>query len=124
MHADENLSLNNPAPPDSFDEADSDTRGQTTSQRMDFHPVSGASPSRLHADENLSLNNPAPPVAEFSQGSVIPQNLLVPTGISKITELTLDLFKNNYRLFAKKLVNVDSDQVIRVILLKNKEVFL
>ena len=108
---------------DSFDEADSDTRGLTMSQRMDFRPVSGASPSRLHADENLSLNNPAPPVAEFSQGSVIPQNLLVPTGISKITELTLDQFKNNYRLFAKKLVNVDSDLVIRVILLKNKEVF-
>ena len=108
---------------DSFEAADSDTRGLITSQRMDFHPVRGDSPSRSNADEDLSLNNPAPPEAEFSQGSVIPQNLLVPTGISKLTELTLDQFKNNYRLFTKKLVNVDSDLVIRVILLKNNVVF-
>ena len=90
---------------------------------MDFRPVSGDSPSRSHADKDLSLNNPAPPEAEFSQGSVIHQYLLVPTGVSKITELTLDQLKNNYRLFAKKLVNVDSDLVIRLILLKNNVVF-
>ena len=84
----------------------------------------GDSPSQLHADEDLLLNNLTQPAVEFSQGSVIPQNLLVPTGISKLTELTLDQFKNNFRLFAKKLVNVDSDLVIRVILLKNNVVFL
>ena len=37
--------------------------------------------------------------------------------------MTLDQFQNNFRLFAKKLVNVDSDLVIRVILLKNNTVF-
>ena len=93
---------------DSFKMADSDARGLTTSQRMDFRPVRGDSPSRLNAGEDLLLNNLTQPAVEFSQGSVIPQNLLVPTGISKLTELTLDQFKNNFRLFAKKLVNVDS----------------
>ena len=43
---------------DSFEAADSDTRGLTTSQRMDFRPVHGDSPSRLLAGEDLSLNNP------------------------------------------------------------------
>ena len=48
---------------------------------------------------------------------------MVPTEISKLTELTLDQFKNKFRLFAQKLVNVDSELVIRVILLKNNVVF-
>ena len=124
--AGEDLSLNNPTNDnnDSFETADSDARGLTTSQRMDFHLVSGDLPSQLHAGEDPLLNNLTQPAVEFSQGSVIPQNLLIPTGISKLTELTLDQFKNNFRLFAQKLVNVDSDLVIRVILLKNNVFFL
>ena len=69
--------------------------------------------------KELLTNQQALPAAVFSQGSVIPQNLLVPNGISKLTELTIDQFKNNFR----KLVNVDSDLVIRVIILKNNAVF-
>ena len=85
--------------------------------------ITGDPAGRLFASEELLSNQPAQPAAVFSQGSVIPQNLLVPTGISKLTELTLDQFKNNFRRFAKKLVNDDSDLVIRVILLKNNAVF-
>ena len=44
------------------------------------------------------------------------------SGVFKITELTLDLFENNYKLFAKKLVDVETDLVIRAIILKNNEV--
>ena len=44
---------------------------------------------------------------------------LIPSGIPNITQLTLDQFDNNYRLFAQKLINVESDLMIRVILLKN-----
>ena len=79
------------------------------------------------AFDNLAFmvieNQQTLPEAEFSQGSVVPQNLLIPNGISNLTELTLDQFQNNYRLFAQKLVNVDSDLVIRVILQKNNAVF-
>ena len=47
---------------------------------------------------------------------------MIPSGVSKITELTLNLFNNNYKLFAKKLVDVETDLVIRAILLKVNEV--
>ena len=90
---------------------------------VEFRLLHGDPTGRLFASKELLSNQPALPVAVFSQGSVIPQNLLIPTGISKTTELTLDQFKNNFRLFAQKLVNVDSDLVIRVILLKNNAVF-
>ena len=93
--------------------ADNDARGLTTNQRMEFRPVHGDSPGRLHAGENLLTNNLTQPEAEFSQGSVIPKNLVIPTGIFKLTELTLDQLKKNFRLFAQKLVNVDLDLVIR-----------
>ena len=57
--ADEDQLLNNPTNDnnDSFETADSDARGLTTSQRMDFRPVCGDSPSRLHAGEDLLLYN-------------------------------------------------------------------
>ena len=45
-----------------------------------------------------------------------------PKGVSKITELNLDQFENNYQLFAKKLVDIDTGLVIRDIILKNNEV--
>ena len=70
----------------------------------------------------LSNNNTTLSEAEISQGSASPQNLWILSGISKITELTLDLFENNYKLFAQKLVDVETDLVIRAILLKNNEV--
>ena len=46
----------------------------------------------------------------------------VPQGISKITELTLDLFDNNYHLFAKKISGLENGLFIRVILLKSNKV--
>ena len=70
----------------------------------------------------LSNNNTTLSEDEIIQGSASPQNLWILSGISKITELTLDLFKNNYKLFAQKLVDVETDLVIRAILLKNNEV--
>ena len=77
-------------------------------------------PGAVFSQGSVTPNNQSTlPRVVFSQGSVVPQNLLIPNGISKLTELTLDQFKNNFRLFAQKLVNVDSDLVIRVILLKN-----
>ena len=62
--------------------------------------------------------------AEISHESASTQSTWILSGISKITELTLDLFKNNYKLFAQKLVDVETDLVIRAILLKNNEVIL
>ena len=125
LNAGEDLSLNNSTTDnnDSFLSTYSDASGLSTNHRMEFHPVRGDPSSRLFASEELLSNQPTQPAAVFSQGSVIPQNLVVPIGISKLTELTLDQFKNNFRLFAQKLVNVDSDLVIRVILLKNNAVF-
>ena len=90
---------------------------------MVFRPLCGDPVGRLSASEELSSNLRTLPAAVFSQGSVVPQNLMNPNGISKLTELTLDQFQNNFRLFAQKLVNVDSDLVIRVILLKNNAIF-
>ena len=87
---------------DSFVEDDNATGRLTVDQWMEFHPESGASASGLYAEANQSTNNSALPEAVFSPGSVIPQNLLIPKQISKITELTLDQFKNNYRLLSKK----------------------
>ena len=43
---------------DSFEAADIEAGGLTTSQRMDFRLVGGDSPSRLLAGEDHSLNNP------------------------------------------------------------------
>ena len=62
------------------------------------------------------------PVKEFHQVDGNPHNAVIPKGASKITELTLDQFENNYQLFAKKLVDIDTGLVIRAILLKNNEV--
>ena len=47
---------------------------------------------------------------------------LLPKGISKITELTLDLFENNYHLFAQKVSSPDNGLFIRAILIKSREV--
>ena len=46
----------------------------------------------------------------------------VPQGISKITELTLDLFDNNYHLFSQKISGSENGLFIRVILLKSDKV--
>ena len=82
------------------------------------------SPGAVFSQGSVTPSNQSTlPRVVFSQGSVVPQNLLTPKGISKLTELTLDQFKNNFRLFAQKLVNVDSDLVIRVILLKNNAMY-
>ena len=59
------------------------------------------------------------PYGEVSGGATHPINL-APAKLSKITELTLDRFKNNYRLFVQKLADVETDLVIRAILLKKQ----
>ena len=104
LNADEDLSSYNSTTDnnDSFLSTYSDTSGLSTSNRMEFRPLRGDPIGRLFASKELLSNQQALPVAVFSQGSVIPQNLLVPNGISKLTELTLDQLKNNFRLFAKK----------------------
>ena len=48
----------------------------------------------------------------------------IPQGIPNITELTLDLFDNNYHLFAKKISCLEDGLFIRVILFKKKKLFL
>ena len=84
--------------------------------------LANGSPGNGDDKSILSNNNTTLSEAEISQGSASPQNLWILSGISKITELTLDLFENNYKLFAQKLVDVETDLVIRAILLKNNEV--
>ena len=70
-------------------------------------------------DSNLTAMTP---VEEFLQVDGNPHKPVIPKGISKITELTLDQFENNYQLFAQKLADIDTSLVIRAILLKNNEV--
>ena len=48
---------------------------------------------------------------------------LLPKGITKITELTLDLFDNNYHLYAQKISHSEEGLFIRVILMKNNVIF-
>ena len=43
----------------------------------------------------------------------------IPEGISKITKLTLDLFDNNYHLYARKISCPEDGFFIRAILMKN-----
>ena len=91
---------------------------------MEIRPLQGDPTGLLSASKELASNPRTLPGAEISQGNVVPQHLLIPTGISNITQLTLDQFDNNYRLFAQKLINVESDLMVRVILLKNNAMFL
>ena len=43
-----------------------------------------------------------PPEVEFHNGALVPLNL-IPSSTSKSTQLTLDQFENNYRLFSQRL---------------------
>ena len=61
------------------------------------------------------------PIGDIPKVNSNSSNSLVPTGISKITKLTQDMFENNYKLFIQKLADVESDLVIRAILLKNNK---
>ena len=65
---------------------------------------------------NVTTQNPTIPEAEIRHGEVVPQHL-IPSKISKSTQLTLDQFDNNYRLFSQKLKNDDTNLTIRVVLL-------
>ena len=56
-------------------------------------------------------------------GEMVPQHL-IPSNTSKSTQLTLDQFDNNFRLFSQRLKNDDSNLTIRVVLLKNNLMFL
>ena len=100
-----------------------DAGGLSNSNRMEIRPLRGDPTGLLSTGMALASNPLTLPGAEISQGDVVPQHL-IPSGISNITQLTLDQFDNNYRLFAQKLINVESDLTIRVILLKNNTMFL
>ena len=84
--------------------------------------VNGDSPGQGNVEAILSHNPTTLPEDDIIQGGASPQNMWILSRVSKITELTLDLFENNYKLFTQKLVDVETDLVIRAILLKNNEV--
>ena len=126
----------------SFEEADLDVRSGTNNPADEFIWVLGDAPDCQDAnlltkndndhlaidpaDEFIQVNSnnlTMHPVEEICKGAGKTLNTLVPTGISKITELTLDQFENNYKHFAQKLADVDTDLVIRAILLKNNDVY-
>ena len=100
-----------------------DADGQSASNRMEVHPLHGDPIGPLSNGRELASNLTTLPGAEVCQGDVVSQHL-IPSRNSKITQLTLDQFDNNYRLFAQKLMTDDSDLTIRVILLKNNTLFL
>ena len=45
----------------------------------------------------------------------------IPKGITKINELTLELFDNNYNLYAQKINHPEDGLFIRAILMKNNK---
>ena len=100
-----------------------DADGQSASNRMEVCPLHGDPIGPLSNGRELASNLATLPGAEVCQGEVVSQHL-IPSRISKITQLTLDQFDNNYRLFAQNLMNDDSDLTIRVILLKINTMFL
>ena len=113
--------------------------GDPLCNRMEFRPVRGDPSSLVRAGADHTINNTTlpgteicqgldvtqnttPPGAEICLGEVVPQHL-IPSNTSKSTQLTLDQFDNNYRLFLQKLKNDDSNLTIRVVLLKNNLMF-
>ena len=112
----------------------------STCNRMEFRPLRGDPSSPVPNGEDHTTNNMTLPATVFCQGNVVTQNLtlpgaeiclgevvpqhLIPSRISKSTQLTLDQFDNNYRLFSQKLKNDDSNLTIRVVLLRNNLMFL
>ena len=92
--------------------------GDLPCNRMEIRPLRGDPSSRACAGANQTLNNSTLPVMEICHGLVATQNMtppgaeicigemvpqyLIPTNISKSTQLTLDQFDNNYRLFFAK----------------------
>ena len=48
---------------------------------------------------------------------------IIPEGIKNITELTQELFDNNYHLYAKKINHYEDGLFIRAILMKNNTIF-
>ena len=88
----------------------------------------------LHLDEeNLQASSNGQTNTNISSITLIPvehkfqvqcnnSSQLLPEGITKITELTLDMFESNYHLYAQKISCLDDGLFIRVILIKNKDV--
>ena len=87
---------------DSYDKADSDAGSVTTTPVDESIQVIGDPPSCENAKAN-TVNQTILSVYEFIQSDGIPHKIAIPPGISKITELTLDQFENNYKLFAQKI---------------------
>ena len=114
--------------------------GGSTDNRMEVHPLCGDPSSQVTSGEGHALNDTTLPETVVCQGNVVTQHLtlpgaevchgdvvpqhLIPSRISKSTQLTLDQFDNNYRLFLQKLKNYDSNLTIRVVLLRNNLMFL
>ena len=117
------------------DEADAPNGNVTITPAEEFLQVNG---DRLQhdTDDNVTMkpvedflqvnsdDAAMTPVEEFLQGDGNPHKAVIPKGVSKIRELTLDQFENNYQLFTQKLVNIDTGLVIRAILLKNNKLYL
>ena len=91
-----------------------DAGGLSNSNRMEICPLRGDPTGLLSTGMVLASNPLTLPGAEINQGDVVPQHL-IPSGISNITQLTLDQFDNNYRLFAQKFY-VEPDHVQEAII--------
>ena len=68
---------------------------------------------------SVASQNMTPPGAEICTGDLVPQHL-IPSNTSKSTQLTLDQFDNNFRLFSQRLKNDDSNLTIRVVFIKKQ----
>ena len=73
--------------------------------------------------QNPDTDRDLPPIDGIDQvtgnkGVLLPAH--VPKGAAKVVELTLNLFDNNYNLYAKKINHHEDGLFIRAILMKNK----
>ena len=109
------------------DDGDIQVTGNSQTHDNDFAHVPAVQCDRhVHTNTQNDTDCDLPPDNGDIQvignsGGNIPHT--IPKGITKITKLTLELFNNNYHLYAQKINHPEEGLFIRAILMKNNAIF-